>query len=567
LSIPAKKLFKRFISLSVPKITFSGLAKRIFVINLFPLIFFLFLIPALREDFIQQESEELKKQAKGVAANITKEVIVVPGYLEPGVPIQVPRFGTDIDTLEKTVREAQLTTQSRIKVFQSDGKTKLDGIYLSKPVRREDLFRKDNFIDSIKNFFDNLITWYLYSNIPTYGQPEVYSQGPEGLPPEFKRYIDSEKIQINAALSGEVSVGLWRKDSGILMTSTHPITVGFSEQVIGAVQLIKDGGRVEQNLKEQTYEILKYFSWAMGISIFFSIYLWNFIARPLRRLAVRARSIQTQESKTQEIPDFSSRHDEIGDLSKALKEMTEVLSERMDSIKNFSADVAHEIKNPLASVHGAIETAIKVQDQSKKRRLLEILLEDVKRIDRLITDISDASRIDAALSKESRKQVNLVSLLKRVITKGIDERNFDKEKIIFNSKRGLKVYITATEERLLRAFQNILSNAISFTPKKGSIRCSINVVERNQDKVARIMFQDEGPGILARDTEKIFSRFYTQRGEKSGVHSGLGLSIARQIIEAHGGTIVAKNMKNRQGEILGSNFIIEIPMSDKDIDS
>ena len=355
------------------------------------------------------------------------------------------------------------------------------------------------------------------------------------------------------------------------MTAAAPIfhvnQLSITGLVVGSVHRVSEGDRVDQAIKTQTYESLSYLSLAMATSVLFSLYLWNFIARPLRRLAIRARSIQAQDSKNQEIPDFSSRQDEIGDLSKALREMTEELSSRMDSIKNFSADVAHEIKNPLASLHSAIETVMKVQDESKKRRLLEIILDDANRMDRLITDISDASRIDAGLSREPRKQVNLVSILKKVIGREMRDQKLNKEKIILKCEKKLNVKIMGIEDRLARAFQNILSNAISFTPENGLIKCFVSIIKKNQIKVIRIMFQDEGSGVPVEKTERIFDRFYTERLSKgkSGTHSGLGLNITRQIIEAHGGTIVAKNIKNRQDEILGSNFIIEIPIEDSNI--
>jgi len=544
-----KKLFKKFISFAIPKITFSALAKRIFVINLFPLIFFLFLIPVLREDLIQDKKEALKDQLQGFASTITETIVEVPtGTI------------TRVERLKHLVRGEHLRTQSRIKVFRSNGDLLVDSIKLVsksqlKPVRSEDLFRKDTFIGSIKNLFDRLIDWCFYRSIPFYGQSAMHS----------------EQTQVQAALRGESPVYLLRGGSGVLMTAAAPIfhvnQLSITGLVVGSIHRVSEGDRVDQAIKTQTYESLSYLSLAMATSVLFSLYLWNFIARPLRRLAIRARSIQAQDSKNQEIPDFSSRQDEIGDLSKALREMTEELSSRMDSIKNFSADVAHEIKNPLASLHSAIETVMKVQDESKKRRLLEIVLDDVNRMDRLITDISDASRIDAGLSKEPRKQVNLVSILKKVIGREIRDQKLNKEKIILKCEKKLNVKIMGIEDRLARAFQNILSNAISFTPENGLIKCFVSIIKKNQIKVLRIMFQDEGSGVPVEKTERIFDRFYTERLNKGkfGTHSGLGLSITRQIIEAHGGTIVAKNIKNRQDEILGSNFIIEIPIEDSNI--
>ena len=544
-----KKLFKKFISFAIPKISFSALAKRIFVINLFPLIFFLFLIPVLREDLIQDKKEALEDQLQGFASTITETIVEVPtGTI------------TRVERLKHLVRGEHLRTQSRIKVFRSNGDLLVDSIKLVsksqlKPVRSEDLFRKDTFIGSIKNLFDRLIDWCLYWSIPFYGESAMHS----------------EQTQVQAALRGESPVYLLRGDSGVLMTAAAPIfhvnQLSITGLVVGSVHRVSEGDRVDQAIKTQTYESLSYLSLAMATSVLFSLYLWNFIARPLRRLAIRARSIQAQDSKNQEIPDFSSRQDEIGDLSKALREMTEELSSRMDSIKNFSADVAHEIKNPLASLHSAIETVMKVQDESKKRRLLEIVLDDVNRMDRLITDISDASRIDAGLSQEPRKQVNLVSILKKVIGMEMRDKKLNKEKIILKCEKKLNVKIMGIEDRLARAFQNILSNAISFTPENGLIKCFVSIIKKNQIKVIRIMFQDEGSGVPVEKTERIFDRFYTERLSKgkSGTHSGLGLNITRQIIEAHGGTIVAKNIKNRQDEILGSNFIIEIPIEDSNI--
>ena len=527
-----KKLFKKFISFAIPKITFSALAKRIFVINLFPLIFFLFLIPVLREDLIQDKKEALKDQLQGFSSTITETIVEVPtGTI------------TRVERLKHLVRGEHLRTQSHIKVFRSNGDLLVDSIKLVsksqlKPVRSEDLFRKDTFIGSIKNLFDRLIDWCLYWSIPFYGESAMHS----------------EQTQVQAALRGESPVYLLRGGSGVLMTAAAPIfhvnQLSITGLVVGSIHRVSEGDRVDQAIKTQTYESLSYLSLAMATSVLFSLYLWNFIARPLRRLAIRARSIQAQDSKNQEIPDFSSRQDEIGDLSKALREMTEELSNRMDS-----------------SLHSAIETVMKVQDESKIRRLLEIFLDDVNRMDRLITDISDASRIDAGLSKEPRKQVNLVSILKKVIGMEMRDKKLNKAKIILKCEKKLNVKIMGIEDRLARAFQNILSNAISFTPENGLIKCFVSIIKKNQIKVLRIMFQDEGSGVPVEKTERIFDRFYTERLSKgkSGTHSGLGLNITRQIIEAHGGTIVAKNIKNRQDEILGSNFIIEIPIEDSNI--
>ncbi|SVE21846.1 uncharacterized protein METZ01_LOCUS474700, partial [marine metagenome] len=237
-----KKLFKKFISFAIPKITFSALAKRIFVINLFPLIFFLFLIPALREDLIQDKKEALEDQLQGFASTITETIVEVPtGTI------------TRVERLKHLVRGEHLRTQSRIKVFRSNGDLLVDSIKLVsksqlKPVRSEDLFRKDTFIGSIKNFFDDLINRSLYWNIPFYGQSAMHS----------------EQTQVQAALRGESPVYLLRGGSGVLMTAAAPIfhvnQLSITGLVVGSIHRVSEGDRVDQAIKTQTYESLSYLS-------------------------------------------------------------------------------------------------------------------------------------------------------------------------------------------------------------------------------------------------------------------------------------------------------------------
>jgi two-component system sensor histidine kinase ChvG len=258
------------------------------------------------------------------------------------------------------------------------------------------------------------------------------------------------------------------------------------------------------------------------------------------------------------IPDFSARGDEIGDLSGALREMTSALWQRMDAIERFAADVAHEIKNPLTSLRSAVETAARIQDPGKREKLLAIVMEDVKRLDRLISDISDASRLDAELSRIEPEPVDVGHVL------GTLAEVYD----VTQAEEGPRIRLVLPEEplvvsgvegRLVQVFRNLIANAVSFSPPDGTIRLS---ARQDEDAVV-VTVEDDGPGIPEGKLEAIFNRFYTERpsGEKFGTHSGLGLSISKQIVDAHQGVIRAENRRDADGRVIGARFVVRLPLS------
>jgi two-component system sensor histidine kinase ChvG len=232
----------------------------------------------------------------------------------------------------------------------------------------------------------------------------------------------------------------------------------------------------------------------------------------------------------------------------------------MDAIESFAADVAHEIKNPLTSLRSAVETTARLKDPEQQRKLMTIIQEDVIRLDRLISDISDASRLDAELSRAETADVDLTAMLETLA----DIHNATQttgHPVQVHAKPSLHVHVAGMEGRLAQVFRNLISNAQSFSPEDGAIRVSLST----DGAFAVVQVDDDGRGIQVGKETAIFERFYTERpgGEKFGTHSGLGLSISRQIVEAHGGTIAATNRTDTDGKVLGARFTVRLPLAQR----
>ncbi|MBT4488925.1 MAG: HAMP domain-containing histidine kinase, partial [Rhodospirillaceae bacterium] len=255
-----------------------------------------------------------------------------------------------------------------------------------------------------------------------------------------------------------------------------------------------------------------------------------------------------------QIPDLSRRRDEIGDLSAALHEMTEALYGRLDAIEVFAADVAHEIKNPLTSMRSALESIDRTEDPSQKSRLMAVIAQDIRRMDRLISDISNASRIDAELAREESERVDLTALLQTLVAMRQLDDGTPNPRFSLELDPGEQILINGLPSRLGQVVDNLVGNALSFSPPRGTIHLSLE----RRGEVAQLVVADDGPGIPPGQEEAIFQRFYSQRpaGEEFGQHSGLGLSISRQIIEAHGGNITAQNRLDG-----GAQFVVRLPLS------
>ncbi len=362
------------------------------------------------------------------------------------------------------------------------------------------------------------------------------------------------------ALDGNMATQVWiNRSGGLILVAAAPVQ--NLETVLGAVMIVHDGQKIDSALRSLRLDLLKVFGLALAITTFLSFYLAGKISRPLRKLAAAAIA-QTQDvgqGRRIDIPDFASRRDEIGDLSVALRQMIEALWQRMDAIERFAADVAHELKNPLTSLRSAVETAARISDPAQKARLMDIVADDVGRMDRLISDISNASRLDAELSRVEPAPVNLCEMLR--IAADINSTPEIPVEIAAGCRDDQKIIVPGLEGRLMQVFQNLIGNAISFSPKGGRVTIRITPREREVE----VTIEDQGPGIPDNKLLEIFNRFYTERppGEAFGKHSGLGLSIAKQIVEAHRGSIFAENRMAVDGTQLGSRFTVILPQGKK----
>ncbi|MGN7437030.1 MAG: sensor histidine kinase [Alcanivorax sp.] len=396
--------------------------------------------------------------------------------------------------------------------------------------------------------------------------------------PLFEGVTSDKAIDYHDAIEAydkKLNMTAWRNVSGELMLTASMPILNDNREVNGVVMMISDGTDIKEALGDAWFNILKVFLATLIITVLLSIYLSGVIARPLRKLASAAENVRKGKLKHTEIPDMSDRNDEIGELSIVLRDMTHALWDRMDTIEAFAADVSHEIKNPLTSLKSAVETAGIVKKKEDLQRLLDIIKHDIERLDRLISDISNASRLDAELSREAFGIINFKTLLRNLLDsyKSPLEREMENR---YNSDEALKngilitldmpdhvdIYVRGSEGRLIQVFQNIIANALSFAPVKSTIKVLVTL-KGNRVSVA---IEDEGPGIPENQLDNVFKRFYSERPEheKYGQHSGLGLSICKQIITAHNGIIYAENNVERDGEASGARFVVLLNVVSKD---
>lgn len=294
------------------------------------------------------------------------------------------------------------------------------------------------------------------------------------------------------------------------------------------------------------------------VSVLLSLFLARTIVRPLRRLARAAVRVRLGRAREVVVPRLPSRRDEVGMLARALSDMSLALRARIDATEAFAAEVAHEMKNPLASLRSAVEGLNSVSDPELRERLLAIVRDDVHRMDRLITDISEASRLDAQLSRAKFEEVDIGAMIAGLLH-GRAERGIERGiEIRFDRKLGEPLVVMGEGARLERVFENLIENAVSFSPDRGLI--VISALHEEEDIVVRV--EDEGPGVPEEAREQVFRRFESLRpeGEEFGKHSGLGLAIARTIVEGHQGAIT---VESREDRLSGARFVVRLPLIDR----
>jgi two-component system, OmpR family, sensor histidine kinase ChvG len=522
----------------------SPLTRRILAVNIIALVIpvvGLLYLDNYRQNLIQSELELLKTEAKLFSGALAASGVVTG-------PLGEERLLPE--TTRQTVRRLVDVSQTRARLFSPDGSMIADSFLLSGPggvVEMQPLApleADDSFLwRAIVGAYD-----WIAELLPN-GAP---------LPPYTESSVQSAQdyAEVQKALAGEIATAV-RDAGGGRMVLSVAVPVQRYRQVLGSLFLTKPGDSIEATLRDTRLTVLGVFGIALSVTVLLSLYLASTIAWPIHRLADAADRVRRAKGRQVKIPDLSRRKDEIGDLSGALRDMTEAVWKRMDAIEGFAADVSHELKNPLTSLRSAVETVARIDDPVQQRRLMTIILDDVQRLNRLITDISDASRVDAEMSRADAEPVAMRELLTAIADIHSATADGDAPRIEVIAREGDSLTVLGMEGRLGQVLRNLVSNAISFSPPGGTITLT---GWREHGRVL-VTVEDNGPGIPPDKLKAIFERFYSERpqGEKFGTHSGLGLSISFQIVEAHGGTLTADNMIGPDGHVRGACFTTDLP--------
>ncbi len=406
------------------------------------------------------------------------------------------------------------------------------------------------FLGTVEHVYDTLL------NLLPHDQDVAVQVSPDAAGADWQP--DPKEVRISSPSdSRELPPYIRRQGHRLLITVAEPVE--RARHTVGIVVLTRAAREVDNALFTIRMSILSLTLIALVLTVALSWYLSRTIARPLLRLARAAHDMREGGGRTGTVSRrLLGRRDEIGELAQALSDSACALWARMDAIERFAADVAHEIKNPLTSIRSAIETLRRIEDQGQQRRLLAIISEDVIRLDRLISDISDASRVDAELSRTVTEPVDvarMLALLAEIHEATHDPEDGEPRMVLDAPARGLSVM--AVEGRLVQVLRNLIGNALSFSPRSGTVTLRAG----EAGAWVEIAVEDEGPGIPEARLEHVFDRFYTERpaGEQFGSHSGLGLSISRQIVDALKGQISAENRRGPDGAVLGARFVVRLP--------
>jgi two-component system sensor histidine kinase ChvG len=561
----------------------SPLTRRIILLNLgglFALLIGFLYLNQFREGLIDARIQSLETQSEIIASAIassatvdTDAITVDPEKLLKLAPGQ--SYGVDEETkpgLEFSINPDRVgpllrllvsPTRTRARIYDGDGYMLLDSRSIA---ARANILRNElpppgqdegpHWQDGLRNLLHGRFNT---ERLPLY--EDIGVANGRGYPEVVSALEGKSKSLVRVNARGETVISV-----------ATPIQRFRS--VRGALLLSTQGQDIDGIIASERRAIFRIFLVSAGVMFLLSAALAGTIAEPMRKLAEAADRVRRGVKQRQEIPDFTDRNDEIGHLSGALRDMTRVLFGRMEATERFAADVAHELKNPLTSLRSAVETLPIAKNDISRARLMEVIQHDVRRLDRLISDISDASRLDAELARGDMDVVDLAKLLHALVDVARQVRREDGVAIALTVERGAQGgnwqsgdwLAFGHDSRLGQVINNLIDNARSFSEPSGQVRVTLRRVRvAAQDglplrKGFEIWVDDDGPGIPAHAFERIFERFYTDRPTQSfGQNSGLGLSISRQIVEAHGGSISATNRVDAEDHVLGARFVVFLP--------
>lgn len=518
----------------------TGLTVRIIGVNIVALLvlFFVFLYMG------RYHSSVIEAKLQYVGA----EALLVSSALSESTLSDDDSFDIDQKKLTRLATRLANETRQHIQVFDAQGIK----IWDSKKIQDVNDFEQPRVerFDPVK-ILVKFISFLLPRDNPLKLYPATDSHRAQDYPDVVKAY------------TGRIFVSAWRNaNEHIFLSTAAPLE--RNGRIEGVVLLTHVAYDIEQEISNVWRNIAAVFFVTLIIMVALSIYLSGVIARPIKRLARAAEGVRKGALGYSDIPDYSANHDEIGELSIVLRQMTKALYDRMNAIENFAADVAHELKNPLTSLRSAVETLQVVKKKPDRDKLFEIIQHDLERINRLITDISKSSRIDAALSRAKLVEVDIKSVISNLLDvyrTPLARQNHDMHveingvKVVVNSEDDEgAVLVWGQAQPLYQVFENLLSNALSFSKKGSEIAIDIS----SEGAAVVVSIRDQGGGIQAKNISDIFGRFYSRRpeAEKYGEHSGLGLAICRQIVEAFDGQIVAENITDDAEKPIGACFSV-----------
>jgi two-component system sensor histidine kinase ChvG len=550
----------------------SSVTRRIVTLNVFGLLALsigIIYLSQFRAGLIDARVQSLLVQSQiiagAIAASATVEtdssITLNPDTLlnlQPGQsygPSEDALYGIDFpinpERVAPLLRRLISPTKTRARIYDRDGVLLVDSRNL---FGRGDILRFDlppptaEKPGVFERAFLAVRRWIGRGDLPLYR--ELGAENGKGYP------------EVGQALSGQDSSMVRINDRGDVIVSVA-VPVQRFRAVRGALMLSTQGADIDDMVEAERLAILKVFLIACAVMVLLSILLAGTIAEPVRRLAEAAESVRRRIRSRVEIPDFTRRRDEIGHLSGAFRDMTNALYSRIEAIESFAADVSHELKNPLTSLRSAVETLPLAKTDESRSRLLAIIQHDVSRLDRLISDISDASRLDAELQRQESTPVDFVKLLGTLVAVANEVKRDDGVTVTlrFEGGSGRAFLVPGHDSRLGQIVDNLIENARSFSPPNGTVRVTCRRVKNNIE----IGVDDDGPGVRPDVLDKIFERFYTDRPHQGfGQNSGLGLSISKQIAEAHGGAIWVENRTGAldadgMPTVLGARFVVRLP--------
>ncbi len=546
------------------RVSFSSLTRRIIFLNvtgLLTLVIGILYLSQFRAGLIDARRESLLVQGEIIAGAIANSAAVDAdtstndperlldlqagesyGPSETGL-----EFSINPERIAPLLRRLVSPTNTRARIYDRDGAIILDSRNLY-DVLRLDLPPPTRKPGVLERVYVAIRTWFSRGTLPLYRELGPQSGNTYEEVAKSLQGFKSSMVRINER--GEVIVSV-------------AVPVQRFRAVRGALMLSTQGSDIDNMVAAERLAIFKLFLIAVGVMVVLSFLLAGTIAGPVRRLAEGAQLVRRRIRSRVEIPDLSHRRDEIGHLSVSLRDMTSALYSRIEAIERFAADVAHELKNPLTSLRSAVETLPLAKTAESRARLLAVIQHDVKRLDRLISDISDASRLDGEMQRHEAEPVDLMKLL-TTVTDVANERHDDgvRVELRFEGGRPAAFRVMGHDSRLGQVVDNLIDNARSFSPPGSSVR----VTCRRLKNEIEIVVDDDGPGVPAESVDKIFERFYTHRPHQAfGQNSGLGLSISKHIIEAHDGRIWGENRvatpepDQEDPEVLGARFIVRLP--------